>query len=98
MAAWHQSWRADIGLRLSGILLGGVAYLALVRLIALPVAPHHADALAYGLAAIGVVCTSAGSACVMLGRHLFDEIEVSSRWQATRAPPLPHDASGHGGG
>lgn len=86
MAAWHRSWRADLGLRASGLLLCGIAYTAISRLCAMHIPPQTAGALAYALAAIGFLCASAGSAMVMLGHHLFDEIEVSERWR-----PRPRD-------
>lgn len=45
---------------------------------------QKAGFLAYGIAAIGFMAASAGSALTILGHHLFDEIEVSARW---RGPP-----------
>ena len=81
MAAWHQSRRADLGLRASGLLLCWISYAAIARLVALHVPPQSAEALAYGLAAIGFIAASGGSAMLFLGHHLFDEIEVSARWR-----------------
>ena len=86
MAAWHRSRRADLGLRASGFLLCGIAYTALLRLCAMPLAPDTVGALAFALAAIGLLAASAGSAMAALGHHLFDQIKVSERWQ-----PRTHD-------
>ncbi|MBM6577786.1 hypothetical protein KCP91_15490 [Microvirga sp. SRT01] len=81
MASWHRSWKADIGLRISGLILCGLAYLALTCLIAMQVAPRTAGALAYALATVGFFSASAGTALAMLGKHLFDEVQVSTRWR-----------------
>lgn len=81
MAAWHRSRRADLGLRASGLLLCWISYAAIARLVALHVPPQSAGALAYGLAAIGFIAASGGSALLFLGHHLLDEIEVSARWR-----------------
>jgi hypothetical protein len=85
MAAWHRSRRADLGLRALGLGLCAVAYFAIARLVALAQPAQAAGALSFALAAIGFMSASAGSAMTFLGNHLFDEIEVSSRWQH-RAP------------
>ncbi len=81
MAAWHRSRRADLGLRASGLLVCGTAYTALSRLCAMPLSPDTVDALAFALAAIGLLAASAGSAMAALGHHLFDQIALSERWQ-----------------
>jgi hypothetical protein len=81
MASWHRSWKADIGLRISGLILCGLAYLALTRLLAMHVAPRTAGALAYALATVGFFSASTGAALAMLGKHLFDEVQVSLRWR-----------------
>ena len=81
MASWHRSRGADIGLRASGLILCGIAYAAIVHLAAMHIASQSGDPIAIGLAAIGFLAASSGSAAIILGRHLFDEIEVSSRWR-----------------
>lgn len=82
MVAWHRTRRADIVLRATGLLLCWVSYAAMARLVAMHVSPQKAGSLAYGLAAVGFMAASAGSALTLLGHHLFDEIEVSARWRA----------------
>lgn len=81
MAAWHRSRRADIGLRAIGLGLCAAAYLALARLAAIAQPPQSASTLAFALAAVGFLAASVGSAMTLLGHHLFDEVEVSARWQ-----------------
>jgi hypothetical protein len=81
MAAWHRSRRADLGLRALGLGLCVVAYLAISRVVAISQPTQAAGGLAFALAAVGFVSTSAGSAMTLLGKHLFDEIEISLRWQ-----------------
>ena len=81
MAAFHRSRRADIVLRATGLLLCWVSYTAISRLITMHVPPQKAGVLAYGIAAVGFMAASAGSALALLGHRLFDEIEVSARWR-----------------
>lgn len=83
MTAWHRSWRADIGLRILGLTLCAIAYQALAHLVGMrpPAAPHQSGPLAYLLAAIGFMSASAGTALALLGKHLFDQVEVSARWR-----------------
>lgn len=85
--AWHRSWTADIALRALGLALCGVAYAAITHLIAArpPAPPRSAGFVDYSLATIGFLTASAGTALALLGRHLFDDIEISARWQNT--PP-----------
>jgi MFS family permease len=81
MVDWRRSRRADIVLRVSGLLCW-VSYTAISRLVAMHVPPPRAGALAYGIAALGFMAASAGSALTLLGHHLFDKIELSPRWRA----------------
>jgi hypothetical protein len=80
MVAWHRSWKADIGLRLLGLLCGAVAGVMFSHLFAMRL-PRAPGVLAYAMAATGFVSASASAALTLLGHHLFDEIEVSSRWR-----------------
>lgn len=86
MTAWHRTWQADIGLRILGLACCGVAYVALTHLVAVahPAPHHHAGPLAHLIAAIGFLAASAGSALALLGKHLFDRIEISARWRVRR--------------
>lgn len=84
MAKWHRTWQADVGLRGLGLAICTMAYLAIGHLMTLrpPALPRPAGIVAYGLAVGGFLGASAGTALTLLGRHLFDEIEVSDRWRA----------------
>lgn len=68
-------------MRVSGLLLCGLSYAAILRPLAMHIHPQSAGSLAYALAALGFMAASSGSAMLMLGHNLFDEIEVSSRWR-----------------
>ncbi|NLS27109.1 hypothetical protein S2M10_21020 [Sphingomonas sp. S2M10] len=89
MTAWHRSRRADLGLRALGLGLCAVAYFAVARLAALAQPLQAGSMMGLVLAAIGFVCGSIGSAMTMLGRHLFDEVQLSTRWQH-RSAQDPH--------
>jgi hypothetical protein len=81
MAAWHRLRRADLGLRALGLGFCAVAYFAIARLIALSQPLQAGSTIGFALAAIGFVGGSVGSALAMLGNHLFDDVQVSTRWQ-----------------
>jgi len=94
MVLWHRSWQAGIGLRRVGLVSCGVAYAALSHLFSMRLPARAPGVLAYALAALGFLSASAGAALVGLGHHLFDQIEVSSRWRRGSAsdgalPPQP---------
>lgn len=91
MAAWHRTWRTDLGLRAVGLILCGLAYLAIARLVALPLASRGGETfayggVAYGLAAVGFLGASAGGILVLCGAHIFDAIIISARWRVGRQP------------
>ncbi|MFD1951211.1 hypothetical protein ACFSGX_10590 [Sphingomonas arantia] len=94
MAAWHRSKQADIGLRVAGLALWGVAYAALTLLEALAKPTLHGPTalLAIALAATLFLCASTGAALITLGNHLFDRITVSGRWQRLPRVPVEPDA------
>lgn len=87
MAAWHRSRKADRGLRIAGVILCVLAYVAISRLVAIrpPGTRDPAGTVAYCLAAVGFICGCAGGALTTVGNHLFDEIEVCPRWTHTGA-------------
>lgn len=91
MVAWHRSRQADLGLRALGLMSWTMAYFAVRTLVAMRISPQSAGALAYGLATIGFLGASAGSALAFMGNHLFDEIEVSSRWRGNAIDELQRD-------
>ena len=88
MRDWHHNWQIDIGLRLGGATLCGLAWLLIRTLLGLylPQNPAVLGAGALALAAGGFLCASLGLALLTLGHHLFDTIEVGERWRATPRP------------
>lgn len=79
----HQDRRTDIGLRLIGAALWGLAWLAARQLAALHLTQSHADPdmWAAALAAASFLCASLGAVLVSQGCHIFDRVEISERWR-----------------
>ncbi|WP_332819680.1 hypothetical protein [Sphingopyxis sp.] len=94
MRDWYHDRRTDIGLRLGGAALCGLAWLAFRELAALHLSRIHADpgAGALLLAAAGFLCASLGAVLITQGRHIFDSVEVSERWRTARMSPVPPTA------
>lgn len=86
----------NAGLRLAGLLGVIIAALALSRLYALVHALplHEATPFEMLLAALGFVGMSAGSALLVLGRHIFDQIELPRRSPATPLH-IPSEEASH---
>lgn len=83
MHDWQHDKRTDIGLRLGGAALWGLAWLAFRTLAELHLSQTHANpgAGALALAAAGFLCASLGAVLVAQGCHIFDPVEVSERWR-----------------
>jgi hypothetical protein len=80
----YDDWKADLGLRLCGLASCGVSCIAIGTLAALrlPDSPQREPVLLLLLlAGIGFLCASVGIALLLLGRHLFDQVEISQRWR-----------------
>lgn len=80
--------RNDLIIRFSGAALIGLALLSarwLVSLVDLG-SRHPATPLECCVAAVAFVSTSVGAFMVCDGAHLFDPIDLSSRWQGHGAP------------
>jgi hypothetical protein len=88
--AWHDRKYADPALRLAGLGLLCVALLVGRHLFAAPDPQGKVTASAYLLALIGVASACAGAAMAVLGRHLFDDVELSERW-TIHVPPRRDD-------
>jgi len=84
--AWWKRKSADLGLRLAGLLLLLLAEQIGHHLFAIPDSGAKYAPLAYLLALIGMSSLSAGAALAVLGRHLFDEVELPARWKIHNPP------------
>lgn len=78
---WHEKMGASLLIRVAGLALLGLAWLAVhalrQRAISLPIGK---DALSYALAAFAFLAGSSGASLTWLGPHIFDRVEVSRRW------------------
>ncbi|HMI19543.1 MAG TPA: hypothetical protein VK533_08370 [Sphingomonas sp.] len=88
--AWHDRKYADASLRLAGLALLCVAILVARHLFTAPDPQGKVTASAYLLALIGMASACTGAALAVLGRHLFDEVELSARW-TIHVPPQRGD-------
>ena len=89
--AWHDRKYADATLRLAGLALLCLAALVARDLFAAPDPQGKVTAAAYLLALIGMTSACAGAAMAALGRHLFDEVELSARWTIHESPRRRRD-------
>jgi hypothetical protein len=89
--AWHKRKYASLALRLAGCLLLGLAALIARNLFAAPDPAAKLRAAAYLLALAQMVTLSAGAGLAVLGRHLFDQVELPARWRI-HPPPQPRSA------
>lgn len=74
----------DLGLRVTGLGSLSIARLSWHALRGLAGAGgfHHAPPLAaFALALLVFLASSVGAALLALGHHLFDRVEVASRWR-----------------
>lgn len=83
---WRARRFANLALRLAGLALSGIAASIDCRMFAAPDPQARMQVLSYLLALIDVVSTSAGAALLVLGLHLFDPVDLPSRWKIHRAP------------
>lgn len=72
----------DMALRLSGLVLALVAYLAIRHLAQDYPARrvHQPSPIDFACAAIGFLGMSASAVLTLLGRHVLDRVEISRRW------------------
>ncbi|MCW3849417.1 hypothetical protein OF829_19430 [Sphingomonas sp. LB-2] len=78
---WYEKAGASLLLRVAGVGTLAIAYFAgaALRSRAGTVA-LNSDPVAYLLAATTFLCASFGSILTVLGKHIFDKVEVSRRW------------------
>jgi hypothetical protein len=79
MALYERKY-GDLTLRLTGVLLLSLAVLIGRHLFAVPDVTGKVRLSAYLLALIGMASACAGAALAVLGRHLFDQVELPARW------------------
>jgi hypothetical protein len=89
--AWQDRKYADAALRLAGLVLLCVAVLVARHLFAASDPQGKVTASAYLLALIGMASACGGAAMAVLGRHLFDEVELSARWTIHESPRRQRD-------
>jgi len=77
---WHERKHAGLALRLAGLGLLAIATLVARRLFAVADPQGKYCAVSYLLALIGITSFCGGSALAFLGQHLFDQVELPSRW------------------
>lgn len=78
---WYRKNRVNLMLRASGAALLWLAYFGGTWLRGRAAAgPIDGDAAAFALAAATFLCASGGSLLLVLGVHIFDQVEVASRW------------------
>jgi len=77
---WHERKHVGLALRFAGFGLLAIAALIGRRLFAVADPQGKLCALSYLLALIGIMSFSAGSALALLGQHLFEQVELPSRW------------------
>ncbi|MBL0914937.1 MAG: hypothetical protein IBJ13_05315 [Sphingopyxis sp.] len=90
MKNWHQTLTANVGLRAGGVLLLGIGWAVAVRLhhMALGQPVRDTASIMLLLAAVAFLCSSAGSALLLVGPGLWETVEVSERWRRLPAPGL----------
>jgi len=93
MTIWHERRGADLILRLGGMLLLGFAWLLGIWMASLVEshAPHDATPLEMIIGMAMFAAGSLGAAALILGKHIFDKVQVSERW-AIRPEMLPRSS------
>lgn len=83
MANYLKTTMGDVTIRAGGGALLAVSWVAIGALLRLAASVPSAAMTVTGglLATLGFLAASAGTAGVIVGRHLLDRIEVSSRWR-----------------
>lgn len=100
MPTWAAGRRGDVLLRVGGLLLLALSVLAIRTLVREQAGARFDPGLAaFVLAATGFLGGSGGTALMVLGHHLGDEVELSERWRPRGGPGLdrlrgrPHGTS-----
>jgi len=91
--AFHERKYADLLLRLAGMMLLALAFLVGRHLFGRPDVTAKTRPSAYLFAFLFMMNLSPGAALAALGRHLFDEVELSARWTIHPATRRARDRS-----
>ncbi|MGI4731499.1 MAG: hypothetical protein ACRYFW_07105 [Janthinobacterium lividum] len=78
---WHRHLAGSLAIRVAGIALVALAWVAGRALVAPALHPLFAAMPDVVLATVAFVAASIGSAAAVMGGHLFDPIAVSSPWR-----------------
>jgi hypothetical protein len=81
-SGWWATRPGDLTIRAIGTASLGLCWLAISSLANLVRSGAGQGMSALGLAALGFASGCAGAAALVLGRGLFDRIEISARWRA----------------
>ncbi len=82
-SSWWTTRPGDLAIRATGAALLGTCTLAIMLLNNLVRARLGQDVAALALAALGFLSGSAGAMSLAVGRGLFEQVEVSARWQSS---------------
>ena len=91
---WHRRKYADASLRLIGLALLALAAVIGRRLFAAADPQAIIKPMAYLLGLLFFAGASSGTALLALGRHLFDQVELSARW-TIHSQPRANRSAGH---
>lgn len=91
MASLQRTGARDLALRVAGLVSLATGWLATRRLFGLVHLPprHDASAVEFALAAVSVIGFTIGFGLAILGRHIHDDVTVSTRW--ARSPSSRDD-------
>jgi len=78
--AFHERKYADLMLRLAGMVLLALAFLIGHHLFDISDIAAKVRPSAYLLGLVFMTSVSSGAALAVLGYHLFDQVELPSRW------------------
>jgi len=90
--AWHERKYAGPALRLAGLALLALAVEVGRHIFAAADPTAKLRALPYLMGLIWIASLSAGAALAVLGRHLFDQVELPARWRI-HVPPRDRSAA-----
>jgi len=88
---WHERKYVGLALRSAGLILIAIAWRLGHHIFAVPDPEAKLRPLSYLLALMWIVSACTGSALAVLGRHLFDPVELPARWRIHHPAPRKAD-------